>query len=152
MLTTPSPPATATAEAAEVVVHVVGAVGAPGVVTLPRGSRVADAIAAAGGAAEADLSGVNLARPLVDGEQLYVPRPGEVVPASGTVGAPAVVDDGLVDLNRATEAELEELPGVGPVLAGRIAAARPFASVDELDQVSGIGPATMTRLRDLVKV
>ncbi|MDR3068069.1 MAG: ComEA family DNA-binding protein [Cellulomonas sp.] len=144
-LATPSPPEASVSGV--VVVHVVGAVTVPGVVTLPDGSRVADAIEAAGGAADADLAGVNLARPLVDGEQLYVPRPGEVVP-----GAPAEADDGLIDLNRATQAELEELPGVGPVLAGRITDARPFASVDDLDRVSGIGPATMTKLRDLVKV
>ncbi|MCL2092165.1 MAG: ComEA family DNA-binding protein [Micrococcales bacterium] len=149
-LATPSPPEAVATVPDTVVVHVVGAVTAPGVVTLPGGSRVADAIDAAGGAVDADLAAVNLARPLVDGEQLYVPRPGEVVP--GVAGAPAGIDDGLVDLNRATQAELEGLPGVGPVLAGRITAARPFASVDQLDQVSGIGPATMARLRDLVKV
>jgi len=146
-LGTPSPPAAATA-ADVVVVHVVGAVTVPGVVSLPGGSRVADAIEAAGGATgEADLTGVNLARTLVDGEQLYVPRPGEVAP-----GAPGVVDDGRVDLNHATQGELETLPGVGPVLAGRIVAARPFTSVDSLERVSGIGPSTMARLRDLVKV
>ncbi|MCL2424093.1 MAG: ComEA family DNA-binding protein [Micrococcales bacterium] len=150
-LGTPSPPAVAAPVPDVVVVHVVGAVARPGVFTLPGGSRVADAVEAAGGATdEADLAGVNLARALVDGEQLYVPRPGEVLP--GAPEGPAGADDGLVDLNRASQSELETLPGVGPVIAGRIVAARPFASVDSLQQVSGIGPATMTRLRDLVKV
>ena len=150
-LGTPSPPGAVATTPDVVVVHVVGAVVSPGVVTLPGGSRVADALDAAGGAtAEADLAAVNLARPLVDGEQLSVPRPGEVpVPVAS---APGVVVDGLVDLNRATQAELDELPGVGPVLAGRIVAARPFASVDDLERVSGIGPAAMGRLRGLVKV
>lgn len=142
-----SAPAAETAgEPVEVVVHVVGAVNAPGVVRLPAGSRVLDAVSAAGGAtSSADLSAVNLARTLVDGEQIAVPVPGEA-PAPGDVGR------GLVDLNTATEAELDALPGVGPVLAGRIVAARPFSAVDELDDISGVGPAVLARLRDLVRV
>jgi len=150
-LGTPSPPAVVESVPNVVVVHVVGAVVRPGVFVLAGGSRVADAVEAAGGATdEADLAALNLARPLVDGEQLYVPLPGEVVP--GAPGGPAVVDDGRVDLNNATQSELETLPGVGPVIAGRIIDGRPFASVDSLEKVSGIGPATMARLRDLVKV
>ncbi|MCL2454586.1 MAG: ComEA family DNA-binding protein [Micrococcales bacterium] len=147
VLATPSPPAAAPAEPTSVVVHVVGAVVAPGLVTLPAGARVGDAVAAAGGSTEeADLSALNLARTLVDGEQVLVPRPGEVVTAS------APVDDGLVDINTASEAQLTALPGVGPVMAGRIVDARPFASVDELSRVSGIGPTVLGRLRPLVKV
>ncbi|MCC2313397.1 helix-hairpin-helix domain-containing protein [Cellulomonas xiejunii] len=135
----------------QVVVHVVGAVAQPAVVRLALGARVAEAIAAAGGSTpEADLATVNLARVLTDGEQLVVP----------VVGAPVVAavpdaSDGLVDLNAASAAELEELPGVGPVLAGRIVEHRtalPFTTVDELDDVAGIGPALLADLRTRVRV
>ncbi len=144
-----------------VVVDVVGQVNAPGLLTLPDGSRVADAVTAAGGAtAGAELSAVNLARLLVDGEQLRIPAPGEVVapaPAAVTGAGPAGVSaDGLVNLNTADSATLETLPGVGPALAGRILDWREsngaFASVDELDEVTGIGPAMLAKLRDLVTV
>lgn len=135
----------------EVVVHVVGAVTAPGVVRLPLGSRVADAVAAAGGSTpDADLGTVNLARVLTDGEQLVVPVAG--APGPEPAGAPA---DDRVDLNHATTQELEDLPGVGPVLAGRIVqrrTERPFTSVDELDDVPGIGPALLADLRPRVRV
>jgi competence protein ComEA len=134
-----------------VVVHVVGAVAVPGVVRLPVGARVIDAVAAAGGATgDADLSRLNLARVLVDGEQVVVPRPGDpetqVAPtASRGIG-------GLVNLNTASPAQLDELPGVGPVLAQRIVDHRPFTSVDELDEVSGVGPTLLERLRPLVRI
>ena len=135
----------------QVVVHVVGAVAQHGVVRLALGARVADAIAAAGGSTpDADLATVNLARVLTDGEQLVVPVAGEPVAASA-----AAVADGLVDLNSASAAELEELPGVGPVLAGRIVEHRteqPFTTVDELDDVAGIGPALLADLRTRVRV
>lgn len=145
------------AEAAgRVVVHVVGQVAAPGVVELPAGSRVADAVEAAGGAtAGADLAAVNLARVLVDGEQVVVPAPGQAAPAAAA-GAGGGGGDGLVDLNTADAAELDTLPGIGPVLADRIVAWRAehgrFTTVDELAEVSGIGPALLSRLRDLVRV
>ncbi|MHB1489120.1 ComE operon protein 1 [mine drainage metagenome] len=141
--------------AAGVVVHVVGQVASPGVVRLPVGSRVTDAIDAAGGAtADADLSVVNLARVLVDGEQVLVPRPGEspVVPGQGAVRAA----DAPLDLNAATLADLDALPGIGPVLAQRILDWRTahgrFTDVEELAEVSGIGPSVLSRLRDQVRV
>lgn len=152
---------------ARVVVHVAGHVLEPGVVELDAGSRVFQAIAEAGGASpEADLSAVNLARVLVDGEQVYVPAPGEPTPgvagspggaASG--GAPSgsgSAASGPVDLNTASLADLDGLPGIGPVLAGRILAWRQehgrFTLVDELGEVEGIGPTLLERLRDLVTV
>lgn len=139
-----------------VVLHVLGAVVEPGIVELPVGSRVVDAIAAAGGpTAEADLAAVNLARVVADGEQLRVPIVGEVPPA-GSGGSPpsspGTAADGRVNLNTADAAALETLPGVGPALAARIIAWRdengPFRSVDELSAVSGIGERTLDGLRD----
>ncbi|WP_456788037.1 ComEA family DNA-binding protein [Cellulomonas sp. P5_C5] len=158
VLPTPVPSGPVASEAptvvAEVVVDVVGAVAAPGVVRLAQGSRVVDAIAAAGGAtAEAQVSSLNLARVLVDGEQIAVPRPGDL-PAQAAAAEPAG-GDGLVDLNTADAASLDSLPGIGPVLADRIVAHRedrPFTTVDELADVAGIGPTLLERLRDLVRV
>jgi competence protein ComEA len=150
-----APAATAAVTAgAEVVVDVVGAVAVPGVVRLPQGARVVDAITAAGGAtADAQVSALNLARVLADGEQIVVPRPGEQpTGAEAVAGADA---DATVDLNTADAADLDALPGIGPVLADRIVAHRqdgPFASVDELADVAGIGPTLLERLRDLVRV
>jgi competence protein ComEA len=143
----------------EAVVHVAGQVVSPGLVTVAHGARVADAIAAAGGPLEgADLSVVNLARVVVDGEQILIPLPGEAVtPPGGTHDATGGGQSGgLIDLNRADAATLDELPGVGPVLAERIVAWRtengPFTSVDELGEVSGIGPSILTKIRDLVRI
>jgi competence protein ComEA len=147
------------AAAGVVVVDVVGQVRHPGLVRLPAGSRVADAIAAAGGATRAaDIVRVNLARVLVDGEQLVLPRPGETLAAQpapagpGTSGAPAAP----VDLNAASESDLDALPGVGPVLAGRILAWRAqhgrFSRVEELGEVSGIGDKLLAELTPLVRV
>jgi len=147
-------------------VHVVGQVRHPGVLRLAAGSRVTDAIERAGGATpRADLSAINLARPLVDGEQVRVPEPGEAVPpagapgpggtAGGTSGA-AGAGNGLVNLNTASQADLEELPGVGPVLAQRILDWRTehgrFTTVDELGEVSGIGEKTFAQLQPKVTV
>src|SRR3954452_13521765 len=156
----------------EVVVHVVGRVRHPGVVRLPVGARVQQAVAAAGGARrDADLARVNLARPLVDGEQVVVPRPGEpagaIEAAAGALrvapgGAPpgaSLVGGGpgpgqLVDLNTATLAELDTLPGVCPVLDQRILDWRApngrFTAGGELGEVSGIGDAVLARVRPLV--
>jgi competence protein ComEA len=133
-----------------VMVHVVGAVESPGVIELPENSRIVDALAKAGGAREdAVLSGINLARMLLDGEQIVVPALGDE-PA----GASGVTPPGLVSLSRGTSAELETLPRVGPATAARIIAWReangPFASVDDVLAVSGIGPATLEGFRSLV--
>jgi competence protein ComEA len=141
------------------VIDVEGRVRRPGLVHLPTGSRVADAVRSAGGSAPgAVLARLNLARVLTDGEQLLVPGPDDPAPppaASGTSGA-AAGSSGPVDLNAATQEALDALPGVGPVLAGRIVAWRTahgrFTSVDELGEVAGIGPKALERLRPLVRV
>jgi competence protein ComEA len=156
---------TATA-ATEVVVHVAGAVASPGVRRLPPGSRVTDALDAAGGALpDADLPRINLAAPLVDGQQVYVPKPGEELPVAagaalpggaGAAGTGGPVPGVPVDLNTATAEQLDTLPGVGPATAAAIIAHRdqhgPFTSVDQLLDVRGIGEAKLEQLRDLVSV
>lgn len=151
--------AVATSAPEGVVVHVVGQVAAPGLVTVPPDARVADALRAAGGATpDADLAALNLARAVTDGEQIVVPRPGEVValPDPGGAGGGADAAVGPLDLNAADAAALDALPGIGPVLAERIVAWRDengrFTSVEELGEVSGIGPAVLADVRDLVRV
>jgi competence protein ComEA len=137
-----------------VFVHVAGRVRAPGVYELPAGARVVDAIAAAGGArGDADLALLNLAAVLTDGEQVLVTERGP--PAAG---APVAEPSGaaLVNLNTATPEELETLPGIGEVLAAAIVQYREehgtFTSVDQLEDVSGIGEVTLEELRDFVSV
>jgi competence protein ComEA len=141
----------------EVIVDVVGAVRAPGVVRMPAGARVYDAIAAAGGAtADADVQQLNLAARLADGTRIAVPHQGETLtPGTGSDnGSPTV--PGPVDLNTATPEQLDALPGVGPATAAAIVRDRdehgPFRSVDDLARVRGIGPAKLEQLRDLVSV
>ena len=142
------------------VVHVAGAVQIPGVYRLGAGSRVIDAVEAAGGVAvDSNSDAINLAAALTDGERVYVPRVGEVVPAvaSGSPGAPdSGASAGPVNLNTATADDLDTLPGVGPATAAAILAYRdqhgPFASLEDLGEVSGIGPAKIEALRGLVNV
>ncbi|MFB9251035.1 helix-hairpin-helix domain-containing protein [Sphaerisporangium melleum] len=151
---TPAPDPT---RAGEVVVHVTGKVRKPGLVTLSSGSRVADALTAAGGVRSGAKTGaLNLARKLVDGEQIVVGPPvGQGMVAPQAAGSPASADAPL-DLNTATPAQLETLPGVGEVLAGRIVEFRQshagFRSIDELRQVTGIGDRKFADLRDKVHV
>ena len=138
-----------------VVVHVAGAVADPGLHELPPGSRVADAVVAAGGpSADANLDALNLAAPLADGQRLHVPREGE--PVESIDGPMVTAPPPPVDLNRATTVELETLPGVGPTIATAIVDDRTrhgaFASVDELVRVRGIGPAKLEVIRPLVTV
>ena len=133
------------------VVNVVGAVRRAGLYRLPQGSRIADAVARAGGATrKADLALVNLAAPLADGTQIVVPARTRAAPQSG--GAPSAA--GPVHLNTATLEDLDALPGVGPVTAQKILDYRAqhgaFASVDELDAIPGIGPTRLDQLRELV--
>lgn len=145
----PSAPASAGERTDDVVVYVSGAVASPGVLTLPASSRVIDAITAAGGATpDADLESINLARILVDGEQIRVAVVGETPPAASEAGTPAGT---CVRLTTATEAELQTLPGIGPSLALRIISYRSthprLTSVEELDDVPGIGPSLIEKIR-----
>ena len=130
-------------------VHVVGEVESPGMYQLPIGARLVDAVFAAGGLTEdADNASVNLARELTDGEQIIVFSVSQEGEAAGTTVS------GLVSLNRAGDKELEELPGIGPALAGRIVAWREanggFKSVEDLLKVSGIGESLLSGVIDLV--
>lgn len=149
---------TSTSGPAELVVHVSGAVLAPAVYHLPAGTRVGEAIDAAGGAVEgADLERLNLAAPVGDGQRIHVPRPGEPLPVGAFVGAESgTAAAGPLSLNGATAEQLEELPGVGPALAAAIIGERErrggFRSVDDLLDVEGIGEKRLADLRSLVTV
>jgi competence protein ComEA len=164
---TPAPPVeteepATTTTASALVVDVVGAVVRPGLLRVPPGSRVADAIAAAGGPTpDADLVQVNQARALADGEQVRVPRRGEVLPTTaapkpGAGKAARTVPAQPLDLNSATADELDALPGVGPATASAIVEWRTknrrFRSVEDLLEVPGIGEAKLERLRPYVRV
>lgn len=143
------------ATAGTLVVDVAGRVRRPGIVTLPPGSRVHEAIKAAGGTrGKVDTASLNLARVLTDGEQVVVGAPA-AAPARGASG-PAGPADAVVNLNSADLVALDSLPGVGPVTAESIVAWReengPFRSVDDLLDVKGIGEATLADLRDRVSV
>jgi competence protein ComEA len=142
-----------------IVVHITGAVPRPGVYALPEGARVQDAISAAGGfLAEAEKSGINLARVLDDGEQIdipYVEGASIVVPTPGI----EVVDSSsteLININTASQFELETLPGIGPTTAEKIIEYReengPFSTIEDIMDVSGIGPGTFERIKDLITV
>jgi competence protein ComEA len=156
----PPPPAVGTGvtglPSSRVVVDVVGAVRRPGLYRLAQGSRIADAVARAGGATrKADLAQVNLAAPLADGEQVVVPRRGGVPGATSNGGAAAPGGPAApVQLSTATLEQLDTLPGVGPVTAQKILDYREkhgaFSSVDALDAVPGIGPKRLEQLHDLV--
>ena len=143
--------------AAKVVVHVAGAVLQPGLYELREGSRIADALARAGGpTAKADTAAVNLAAPLADGMQVLIPSrvAGAAGAAAGGSSAPGGAAARRVSLSGATVEELDTLPGIGPVTAQKIVDYRTanggFRSVDDLDAVPGIGPARVEQLRDLV--
>jgi competence protein ComEA len=153
VLTSPSP------SPVPVLVDVAGWVRRPGVYEFVSGERVIDAVDAAGGARPgADLSALNLAAPLADGTQILVPKAGVAPGGSGTTipGAGGTDGGNLINVNTASATELEELDGVGEVIAAAIVDYRtengPFTSVDQLEDVSGIGPSTLEGIRDSVTV
>lgn len=161
----PTDAATTAPAGGRLLLHVTGAVRDPGIVDLPAGSRVLDAVAAAGGAADgADIAALNLARPVADGEQLVVPRVGDPPPAGGAgaggvpsgSGSAGSASGAPLNLNTATPAELETLPRIGPALAQRIvdwrAANGRFGAVSDLMKVSGIGQKLFDGLKDRVVV
>ncbi len=171
----PTPEPTASPTPGPITVFVSGAVMAPGLVELPAAARAGDAIIAAGGlSADADEALVNQAQPLWDGAQVHVPsvpaadglgsgvalsNPSPPTGVSGTAGGftagslPGTPGgDGRININTASAAELETLPGVGPSRAQTIIDNRPFASVEDLERVPGIGPKTLESLIDLVSV
>lgn len=142
---------------ATITVHVAGQVTAPGVYRLASGSRVVDAVRAAGGAtASADVNVINLASLLDDGQQVYVPGVGERPPGGAATTSSATGLRLPLDLNRATAEELDELPGIGPTTAAAIVAHREghgsFATIDDLLEVPGIGPAKLAALSGLITV
>ena len=148
-----APPPVATTQPSLVRVHLAGAVQRPGLYEVPASFRVGDLIDAAGGPnADADTAAVNLAERMRDGQQVYVPLVGEQ-PVDRAAGADA---SGPLDVNSATAAQLEELPGIGPSLSAAIVAYRaehgPFATLDALVQVPGIGPSKLSQLRPHAKV
>jgi competence protein ComEA len=161
----PSPiviePPAATATSGPIQVYISGAVAQPDVYSVPSGAIVRDALALAGGpASDADLNAINLAQTLRPGDQVYVPHIGEVAPPVVSAGEnsenPSSAPSGPININTATQAELETLPGIGPALATRIIDYReangPFATIEAIQNVSGIGPATFENLKELITV
>jgi competence protein ComEA len=155
----PSATGTSPGSAVSLFVHILGAVAKPGLYQLHDGARAVDAVAAAGGfTAEADRQQLNLARLVSDGEQIYVPKVGEAgtgPPGSSAVGGAGAIG-GKVNINTASESDLETLPRVGPTMAKRIIAWREangrFATIEDLMSVTGIGEKTFAELKDLVTV
>lgn len=141
----------------EVVVSLVGAVERPGIITLPQGSRIADALEVSGLAADADIVSINHAQVLVDGEQIYVQKIGEAPPAGTEAdGESGGGDSSKINLNTASATELMQLPGVGEVTAEAIVSHRDtvgkFSAIEDLLDISGIGPAKFEKLHELVTV
>jgi len=141
-----------------VIVHITGAVPRPGVYALPQGARVQDAISAAGGfLAEAEKSQINLARLLEDGEKLDIPYIEGASPVIATPGETVVAaSTELININTASQAQLDTLPGIGPTTAQKIIEYREqngaFLNIEDIINVSGIGPVTYQRIKDLITV
>jgi competence protein ComEA len=160
-LTISSPPPTATPlpspTPCPLRVYVSGAVAHPDVYELPAESIVKDAIEAAGGAiSEADLDRINLALSVADGQHIYVPKLGEesppVSPPTEPSRASGVTTGGKININTASQSELDTLPGIGPSKAQAIIEKRPYNSIEEIKQVPGIGEATFQKIKDLITI
>ena len=141
----------------EIIVDISGAVKCDTVATLAYGARVEDAIKAAGGVTEdADLSGINRAAVLTDGEKIYIPSEGEIKKDASYSVDTSTADDGLININEATSEELQVLTGVGPVTAEKIISYRTtygkFSKVEDLKEVNGIGAKTFEQIRPYIKV
>jgi competence protein ComEA len=165
----PSPSLEPTTTAGPLRVYVSGAVANPAVYILPPGSIIDDAVRAAGGfAADADTVAVNLAQPVADGMQVYVPTLAEAEPTPPPVSLPAgatattavrmggITVEGLININTATQADLELLPGIGPATAANVIAHReangPFATIEAIMDVPGIGEGKFEAIKDLITV
>ena len=143
-----------------IIVSIEGAVATPGVVTMPAGARLSDAVSAAGGLQDsADLTNLNMAGRVTDGETITIPfLASEATQVPGAEASPVTPPDtsGLLNINIATGAQLDTLPGIGPVIAQRIVEFRefygPFTSIDQLAQVTGISPNMVERLRPMVTI
>jgi competence protein ComEA len=151
---TPPPVVVEQVQAPQIFVDVTGAVNTPGVYTLTASSRVIDAIKAAGGSAPgADLSTINLARVLADGEQIYVDA---AITNSKGVRVSAPKRSGPININRATAGDFDSLDGIGPVIANRIVTYRkthgPFITIEDLQKVSGIGAAKFSQIKSKIRV
>lgn len=134
----------------EIVIHVDGAVVAPGVYRLPHDSRVSDALERAGGfSGEADTARVNLAAKLADGQKILIPKTGEKV----AVGEAGVAPSGsLINVNTASEKELDTLPGIGPVTAQKIIASRPYSVLEDLLTKQAVSASVYEKIKDLISV
>lgn len=147
-------------------IYINGAVARPDVYSLPPNTIIRDALLAAGGTTgDADINFINLARPLQDGEQVYVPRVGEIISQPSQAASSqttsvstssSVAPDGIVNINTGTLADLDTLPGIGPAIAQRIIDYRdangPFATIEDIMNVSGIGPVTFDKIKNRITV
>src|SRR3989344_717392 len=137
-----------TGDKTEMVVHIDGAVAKPGVYRLASGARVTDAVSAAGGVtAEADRSKINLAAKVADGQKIYIPASGEVTSDKGQVTSQ---NTSLININTASQSQLESLPAIGSVTAQKIIASRPYSSLEDLLTKKVVSGSTFTKIKDLI--
>lgn len=137
----------------KIVVHVDGAVERPGVYELTSESRVSDAVSASGGLSqEADMSRINLAAKVADGQKIYIPKVGEDVKGSTSITSTTSTTGDLININTASESQLDTLPGVGPVTAQKIIASRPYSQPEDLLVKKAVGQSTFEKIRDLITV
>lgn len=142
-----------TGSESEVIVHVDGAVAAPGVYKLAGGSRVGDAIAAAGGlTSEADQTRINLAAKVSDGQKIYIPKTGESVSQGVGGSVSQIAGESVININTASESELDKLPGIGPVTAGKIIASRPYNAPEDLKTKKVVSASLFEKIREMITV